>query len=77
MTSLERTNAEFRAAHILAGKRIVKLNFGRREDPLRGFSGESYVSHALKAPFKMTFTHSCTLWINRCFSELGPQPLAP
>ena len=34
MTDLERTNAELRAAVILAGKRIVKLNFGRREDPL-------------------------------------------
>uniref|UniRef100_Q01TP6 Uncharacterized protein n=1 Tax=Solibacter usitatus (strain Ellin6076) TaxID=234267 RepID=Q01TP6_SOLUE len=32
MTDLERTNAELRAALILAGKRIVKLNFGRRED---------------------------------------------
>jgi hypothetical protein len=30
MTDLERTNAELRAALILAGKRIVKLNFGRR-----------------------------------------------
>lgn len=34
MTDLERTNAELRAALIVAGKRIVKLNFGRREDPL-------------------------------------------
>jgi hypothetical protein len=32
MTDLERTNAELRAALIIAGKRIVKLNFGRRED---------------------------------------------
>jgi hypothetical protein len=32
MTGLERTNAELRAALILAGKRIVKLNFGRRDD---------------------------------------------
>ena len=32
MTNLERTNAELRAALIVAGKRIVKLNFGRRED---------------------------------------------
>jgi hypothetical protein len=32
MTDLERTNAELRAALILAGKRIVKLNFGRRDD---------------------------------------------
>jgi hypothetical protein len=34
MTKLERTNAELGAALILAGKRIVKLNFGRREDPV-------------------------------------------
>jgi hypothetical protein len=32
MTDLERTNAELRAALILAGKRIVKLNFGMRDD---------------------------------------------
>jgi hypothetical protein len=32
MTDLERTNAELRAALILAGKRIVKLNVGRRDD---------------------------------------------
>jgi hypothetical protein len=32
MTDLERTNAELRAALILAGKRIVKLSFGRRDD---------------------------------------------
>jgi len=32
MTDLERTNAELRAAVIRAGKRIVKLNFGRRND---------------------------------------------
>lgn len=34
MTDLERSNAELRAAVILAGKRIVKLNFGRRNDPV-------------------------------------------
>jgi hypothetical protein len=34
MTDLERANAELRGALILAGKRIVKLNFGRREDPV-------------------------------------------
>jgi hypothetical protein len=28
MTDVERTNAELRAALIVAGKRIVKLNFG-------------------------------------------------
>ena len=33
MTDLERTNAELRAALIIAGKRIVKLNFGKRDDP--------------------------------------------
>jgi hypothetical protein len=34
MTDLERTNAELRAALMGAGKRIVKLNFGRRNDPV-------------------------------------------
>ena len=34
MTDLERTSAELRAAVILVGKRIVKLNFGRRNDPV-------------------------------------------
>ena len=34
MTDLERTNAELRAALMVAGKRIVKLNFGRRNDPV-------------------------------------------
>jgi hypothetical protein len=42
MTDLERTNAELRAALILAGKRIVKLNFGRRRpgaaDPPAGIT---------------------------------------
>jgi hypothetical protein len=33
MTDLERTSAELRAAVIRARKRIVKLNFGRRNDP--------------------------------------------
>ena len=32
MTDPERTNAELRAALIIAGKRIVKLNFGRHDD---------------------------------------------
>jgi hypothetical protein len=31
---MERTNAELRAAIIIAGKPIVKLNFGRRNDPV-------------------------------------------
>jgi hypothetical protein len=31
---MERANAELRAAIIVAGKRIVKLNFGRRNDPV-------------------------------------------
>ena len=34
MTDAERTNAELRAAIIIAGKRIVRLNFGRRNDPV-------------------------------------------
>jgi hypothetical protein len=34
MTELERRNAEQQAAIILAGKRIGKLNSGRREDPV-------------------------------------------
>jgi hypothetical protein len=34
MSNLERSNTELRAALILAGKRIVKLNFGRRNDPV-------------------------------------------
>lgn len=34
MTDLERSHAELRAALILAGKRIRKLNFGRRDDPV-------------------------------------------
>ncbi|MGA2770307.1 MAG: hypothetical protein ABSG26_05785 [Bryobacteraceae bacterium] len=34
MTDLERSHAEFRAALMLAGKRIVKLNFGKRDDPV-------------------------------------------
>lgn len=34
MTDLERSHAELRAAVILARKRIVKLNFGRKEDPV-------------------------------------------
>jgi hypothetical protein len=33
MTDLERSHAELRAALMLAGKRIVKLNCGRRNDP--------------------------------------------
>jgi len=34
MTDVERTNSELRAALIVASKRIVKLNFGRRNDPV-------------------------------------------
>lgn len=34
MTDLERSHAELRAALMLAGKRIVKLNFGKRDDPV-------------------------------------------
>ena len=34
MTNLERPHAELRAALILAGRRIRKLNFGRRDDPV-------------------------------------------
>ena len=34
MTDLERSHAELRAALILAGKRIRKLNFGRSDDPV-------------------------------------------
>jgi len=34
MTDLERSHAELRAALLLAGKRIVKLNFGKRDDPV-------------------------------------------
>ena len=34
MTDLERSHAELRAAVLLAGKRIVKLNFGKRDDPV-------------------------------------------
>jgi hypothetical protein len=30
---LERSHAELRAALMLAGKQIVKLNFGRKDDP--------------------------------------------
>jgi hypothetical protein len=33
VTDLERSHTELRAALMLAGKRIVKLNFGRRDDP--------------------------------------------
>jgi len=35
MTELERSNAELRAAVILAGKEIRKLNFGKRDTPCR------------------------------------------
>jgi hypothetical protein len=31
---MERANAELRATIIIVGKRIVKLNFGRRNDPV-------------------------------------------
>lgn len=34
MTDLERSHAELRAALMLAGKRTVKLNFGKRDDPV-------------------------------------------
>jgi hypothetical protein len=34
VTDLERSHAELRAALMLAGKRIVKLNFGKRDDPV-------------------------------------------
>jgi hypothetical protein len=34
VTDLERSHAELRAALILAGKRIRKLNFGRSDDPV-------------------------------------------
>ena len=34
VTELERSHAELRAALLLAGKRIRKLNFGRKDDPL-------------------------------------------
>ena len=36
MTDLERSHAELRAAVILAGKQIRKLNFGKRDDPVLG-----------------------------------------
>jgi len=34
MTELERSHAELRAAVILAGKEIRKLNFGRADSPV-------------------------------------------
>lgn len=34
MTDLELSHAELRAALMLAGKQIVKLNFGRKDDPV-------------------------------------------
>jgi hypothetical protein len=34
MTPLERSHAELRAIVRLAGKEIVKLNFGKRDTPL-------------------------------------------
>jgi hypothetical protein len=34
MTDLGRSHAELRAALMLAGKRIVNLSFGRRDDPV-------------------------------------------
>ncbi len=34
MTDLERSHAGLRAALIQAGRRIVKLGFGRRDDPV-------------------------------------------
>jgi hypothetical protein len=34
MTDLERSHAELRAALILAGKEIRKLNFGRADSPV-------------------------------------------
>jgi hypothetical protein len=34
MTDLERSHAELRAALIVAGKQIRKLNFGRKDDPV-------------------------------------------
>ena len=34
MTDLERSHAELRAAVILAGKEIRKLNFGKRDNPV-------------------------------------------
>jgi hypothetical protein len=34
MTDLERSHAELRAAIILAGKEIRKLNFGKRDAPV-------------------------------------------
>jgi hypothetical protein len=34
MTDLERSHAELRAAVILAGKEIRKLNFGKRDTPV-------------------------------------------
>jgi hypothetical protein len=34
MTDLQRSHAELRAAVILAGKEIRKLNFGRRDSPV-------------------------------------------
>ena len=34
MTHLQRSHAELRAAVILAGKEIRKLNFGRKDSPV-------------------------------------------
>jgi hypothetical protein len=34
VTDLENSHTELRAALLLAGKHIVKLNFGKRDDPL-------------------------------------------
>jgi hypothetical protein len=34
VTDLEQSHAELRAALMLAGKQIVKLNFGKRDDPV-------------------------------------------
>jgi len=34
MTDLELSHAELRAALMLAGKQIVKLNFGKKDDPV-------------------------------------------
>ena len=39
MTELERSHAELRAAVILAGKEIRKLNFGRADSPVLAVLG--------------------------------------
>jgi hypothetical protein len=58
MTDLQRSHAELRAAVILAGKEIRKLNFGRADSPVLAI-----IRRVLREPRAVARREGITEWV--------------